>query len=213
MTQDYEKMKIALRYWLQGKGYFKALEAMAFAELYHNGKRKDGNHEFSHQVSQANLAKTLIDNIRYKEELFIVIFLHDICEDKGISFEEIDKLFGGLSGDAVRIITKDYRGVKKPNEIYYRDLSNCVIASAAKGFDRVHNLMSMLGGFKPEKQMSYIKETLDFTVPMLKEARRKFPDQEGVYENIKFIMTNQIVLYTALNELYEQTRKDTTTIN
>jgi hypothetical protein len=44
-----------------------------------------------------------------------------------------------------------------------------------------------------------VNETLEYTVPMLKLGRRNFPMQESVYENIKFIMTNQIKLYNALN--------------
>lgn len=200
MKEDFEKMRIALRYYLIGKGYFKALEAMEFAERYHTGTRKDGSPEFSHQVSQAHLARTLLNNIRYQEEIFIVIFLHDICEDKGISFEELELKFGKLATDSIKLMTKLYRGVKIPNEVYYKNMVDCPITSLAKGFDRVHNLMSMLGGFKPEKRMSYIQETFDYTIPMLKAAKRRFPDQESVYENIKFIMTNQIQLYIALNE-------------
>jgi len=200
MKEDYEKMRIALRYWLIGRGYYKAAEAMDFAEYYHDGKRKDGSHEFSHQVSQANLARTLVEHFTFKEEVFIVIFLHDICEDKGISFEEIESKYGERVLKAVKLITKVYRGIKIPNDQYYTGMAECEITSVCKGFDRVHNLMSMIGGFNPEKRMSYIKETLDFTIPMLKKARRRYPYQEGVYENIKFIMTNQIQLYTALNE-------------
>ena len=102
-------------------------------------------------------------------------------------------------------MTKVYQGVKLPNDIYYGNLTNledgAKIASVCKGFDRVHNLMSMLGGFTPEKQVSYIQETKDFTIPMLKLARRNFPSQECVYENIKFIMMNQIQLYNALNKV------------
>ena len=200
MKENYEKQKIALRYWLLGKGYFKAVEAMAFAEKFHNGKRKNGDHEFSHQVSQASLARTLVHHFNFKEEVFIVIFLHDICEDKGISYEEIERRFGSRVVKAIKLITKEYQGVKVPNEAYYEAMSECEITSVCKGFDRVHNLMSMLNGFKPEKQVSYIQETMDFTIPMLKAAKRNFPHQEGVYENIKFIMTNQIQLYNALNE-------------
>jgi (p)ppGpp synthase/HD superfamily hydrolase len=201
MKEDYEKMKIALRYWLLGKAYYKAVEAMTFAEGYHNGKRKDGAHEFSHQVSQANLARTLVHHFRFTEEIFIVIFLHDICEDKGISFEEIERLFGTIVGNAVRLMTKEYRGVKMPTNEYYNGMAECEISSICKGLDRVHNLMSMLGGFKVEKRVSYIQETLDHSIPMLKKARRKFPFQEGAYEVIKFIMMNQIQLYNALNEV------------
>jgi (p)ppGpp synthase/HD superfamily hydrolase len=200
MKEDYEKMKIALRYFLLGKGYYKSVEAMSFAEKFHNGKRKDGQHEFSHQVSQANLARTLIHHFKFKEEIFIVIFLHDICEDKSISYEEIERRFGSVVSKCVKLITKVYQEVKIPNEQYYPPISECEITSICKGLDRVHNLMTMLNGFKPEKRMSYIQETKDFTIPMLKNARRNFPSQEGAYENIKFIMTNQIQLYIALNE-------------
>ncbi len=207
MKEDYEKMKIALRYWLLGKGYYKAVEAMAFAEKFHNGTRKDGQHEFSHQVSQANVARTLIHHFNFKEEVFIVIFLHDICEDKGISYEEIEAKFGIVVKNAVRLMTKVYQGIKIPNEQYYTAMAECEIASICKGLDRVHNLMSMLNGFKPEKRMSYIEETKQFTIPMLKLARRNFPFQEGAYENIKFIMTNQIQLYLALNEKHLEVTK------
>ena len=204
MKEDFEKMRIALRYWLIGKEYYKAVEAMDFAEQHHTGLRKDGSPEFSHQVSQASLARTLIHSIRYKEELFITIFLHDTPEDASLSFEEVDNKYGSLVGRAVRLMTKVYRGVKTPNEVYYNNFTKnepeCEVASVAKGLDRVHNLMSMIGGFKPEKQVSYIQETLDFTVPMLKKAKRNFPHQENVYENIKFIMTNQVQLYNALNK-------------
>jgi ADP-ribose pyrophosphatase YjhB (NUDIX family) len=41
---------------------------------------------------------------------------------------------------------------------------------------------------------------IDKTIPMLKKSRRNFPEQYSVYENIKFVMTNQIQLYTALNK-------------
>lgn len=200
MKQDYEKMKISLRYWLFGKEYFKAVEAMNFAEKYHNGTRKDGQPEFSHQVSQASLARTLISNFIHKEEVFIVIFLHDICEDKGITFEQIENMFGKKVMESVKLMTKDYQGIKIPNDVYYKNLSRCEISSICKGFDRVHNLMTMLGGFNVEKRISYIEETLSYTMPMLKEARRNFPIQEPVYENIKFIMTNQINLYNELNK-------------
>jgi hypothetical protein len=46
---------------------------MVFAEKLHNGLRKDGEHEFSHQI-HALLARTLIGDVMYKEELFMVIF-------------------------------------------------------------------------------------------------------------------------------------------
>lgn len=200
MTQNYEKMKIALRAFLQGRKYYNALRAMDFAEQRHNGLRKDGQPEFSHQVSQALYAITMIDLLMFPEETICVIFLHDIIEDKGVNHKELIELFGVVVGDATLKMSKVVDGMRIPDEIYYKILGTCPIASVAKGFDRVHNLMTMLGGFKPAKRVSYIQETLEKTVPMLKTGRRSFPEQQPVYENIKFVMINQIQLYNALNE-------------
>lgn len=200
MKQDYDKMKIALRAFLQGRKYYIALRAMDFAEKHHNGTRKDGQPEFSHQVSQALYAITMVDLLMFPQETICVIFLHDIIEDKDVTHEQLKELFGVTVGDATLKMSKVVNGVRIPDEIYYKILSTCPIASVAKGFDRVHNLMTMLGGFKPEKRASYIIETLEKTVPMLKISRRSYPEQGPVYENIKFVMTNQIQLYNALNE-------------
>jgi len=199
MKQNYEKMKIALRAFLQGRKYYNALRAMDFAENLHTGVRKDGQPEFSHQVSQALYAITMIDLLMYPEETICVIFLHDTVEDCGVTHKQLVELFGQMVADATLKMSKVVDGMRIPDDIYYKVLATCPIASIAKGFDRVHNLMSMLGGFKPLKRVSYIEETMEKTVPMLKTGRRSFPEQQPVYENIKFVMTNQIQLYNALN--------------
>lgn len=205
LKQDYKKMKIAVRSKLQGMKYFMALRAMEFAAKYHKKTRKDGSPEFSHQVSQAALALTLVDHFINPEVVIATIFLHDTCEDYEVSFETIEKLFGKDVRIAVELMTKeitlkDGTIVKIDNDVYYAKLSDCPSASIAKGFDRVHNLMTMIGGFTEEKQKSYIQETLDYTVVMLKKARRMYPEQEPAFENIKFIMTNQVQLYNALHQ-------------
>lgn len=200
MMENYYKMKVGLRYWLIGQKFYKAVEAMNFAESHHNGKRKDNSPEFSHQVSQAHLARTLVHHLRYKEEIFIVIFLHDICEDKDVSFEEMEHMFGPIVARALKLITKVYRGVKTPNDVYYPRMTECEITSFCKCVDRIHNLTSMLGGFTPQKRVSYVQETIEYTIPMLKSAKRKFPDQEAAYENLKFIINSQIQLYNALDK-------------
>lgn len=200
MTENYQKQKIAIRYWLLGRGYTTAVAAMDFAEKLHTGMRKDGNPEFSHQVSQANLAKTLVESFKYPEETFAVIFLHDAPEDKGVKRQELADKFGERIANSSIIMSKEYEGHKYDNGTYYKFIAEDEISSIAKGVDRIHNLMTMLGGFKPTKQVSYITETLDYVVPMLKKARRTFPIQEPAYENLKFILMNQVRLYNELNK-------------
>lgn len=207
MKQDYKKMKIVLRGWLEGRGYYKALAAMNFAEKKHNGTRKDGSPEFSHQVSQALYLITIIDCIQYPEDALCVVFLHDIIEDKNVSYKQLKKLFGKRVAKATRRMSKFVDGVRIPDDIYYSKMENCPIVTITKPIDRVHNLMTMLKGFKPEKQVTYVEETLAEVIPVLKAGRRNFPRQTSAYENIKFVMTNQIQLYDALNENVVKSKK------
>lgn len=200
MEQDYKKMKISIRSWMLGRGYHKAVKAMNFAESLHIRTRKDGSPEFSHQVSQACYMRTMIDSLLYPEETLCVIFLHDIIEDCGVTHKQLLEMFGQLVADATLRMSKVVDGYRVPDDVYYAGMTKCPIASVDKGADRIHNLFTMLGGFKVEKQKEYIAETLAKTVPMLKAARKLFPEQEAVYENQKFVMTNQVVLYNALHK-------------
>lgn len=59
----------------------------------------------------------------------------------------------------------------------------------------------MVGTFTKEKQLSYTEETEKFVLPMLKTARRNFPEQESVYENEKLLLKSQIVLIRKINEV------------
>lgn len=197
--EDYKKLKLFVRSWMQGRGYHKAVRAMNFAEKHHTGTRKDGSPEFSHQVTQAAYAITLIDLFMYPEEVLCVIFLHDIHEDYDVTKEELIRLFGEIVGEATIRISKVRNGIRIPDDIYYNDMEPCPIVGPAKGIDRFHNIMTMIGGFTPEKQVSYVEETEHKTIPLLKVGRRLFPEQAAVYENIKLILQVQLRLYKALN--------------
>ena len=81
MLQDYKKLKLVLTTHLRTKGFFNALKAMELAMKYHTNTRKDGQPEFSHQVSQACLFMTIEPFALHPEETYITIFLHDTPED------------------------------------------------------------------------------------------------------------------------------------
>ena len=96
-------------------------------------------------------------------------------------------------------ISKVRSGVKIPDQAYYAEISECPVASIVKPVDRAHNIGSMLGAFSYEKQVSYIAETRELVLPALKRARRRFPEQELAYENIKQILTTRIALIEAIH--------------
>jgi len=194
MTKDFDKYLISMRYWLLGKNYHRAVLAMEFASKYHTGVRKDGvTPEFHHQVSIAHYLRTLPD-LRCQEDVLCATFLHDTVEDYDVSLIDIESRFGADVRRAVELLSKKVKGHKKGPEEYFRRMIECPIASIVKGGDRVHNSQTMHGAFGLEKQVKYIDETINHILPMLKESRRRYPDQELAYENVKHALKGQIEL-------------------
>ena len=192
---DYEKMRLTVRYWLLGRGYVRALEAMEFAAGWHTGTRKDGAPEFSHQVWQVAYIRTLDPMLLHAEETIATIFLHDVVEDYPVTPDMLHERFGpAIAGPSCRM-AKVVAGRKKDEADYFGDMALCPIASVAKGVDRIHNHKTMKGAFSAIKQHDYLGETEADILPMLKSARRRFPAQEPVYENIKHMLISQIELY------------------
>jgi (p)ppGpp synthase/HD superfamily hydrolase len=215
LNYDYEKLKTAMRYWLLGQEYYMAYKAMEMGLLHHNGSRKDGTPEFSHQIFQASFARTLLPSIIYPEETLATIFLHDIVEDCDVEIDEINTEFGAWVAEGVELMTNvdfvphkrdiesqpvegykpsDMHAVKKDPAVYYNSMIEDPIASLAKGIDRMHNHQSMTGVFSQEKKRSYIDETKTYILPMLKGARKKWPAQDAAYHNIKHVLLTQIEL-------------------
>jgi (p)ppGpp synthase/HD superfamily hydrolase len=196
-----DKQIVALRYWCLGRGWLTASKALEFAKSFHTGTRKDGvTPEFSHQVYIASLVRTFYNHLMHPEETLAATFLHDVCEDYDVSFDEIENLFGPMVREAVNRLTKKFRSDTISPERYYKDMRNDPIASIVKGCDRIHNIQTMQSAFDRDKQERYITETETLVLPMLKEARHKFPQQEPAYENTKLILKNQIQLIKAIHE-------------
>lgn len=201
MIDQHEKLVTSMRYWLQGRKYYSALKAMEFARKIHCGLRKDGRTpEFDHQIRVAHYLRTLENGLLFPEICLCVSFLHDCPENYDISFREISEKFGDTVSIAVQKLTRKFKGEEIPDEIYYRGMKDCPIASIVKGGDRIHNFQSMPGVFNRAKQLLYIKECEEFIIPMIKEARRIFPEQEGAYENAKHLLQSQIDLIMKIHE-------------
>lgn len=125
MTDTYTKQFIAMRYWLLGRNFFLALDALEYAAKLHTGQRKDGKtQEYFHQLSIGRYVKSITPSLEYPEATLATVFLHDVCEDYDIGFEEIESQFGSVVSPAVRLMTKKYRGYRKPDAEYYREITH-----------------------------------------------------------------------------------------
>lgn len=194
LNYDYEKHRTAMRYWMLGREWHLALKAMELGLQFHTGERKNGNPEFSHQIFQAQYARTL-PTLIHPQETISVIFLHDIHEDHGYPIDDIHREFGELVGTGVELMSDvDSQGIDKPLEAYYSKMVESPVASIAKGIDRMHNFQSMMTAFSDPKKSRYIEETQEHIIPMLKSARKRYSQQEPAYQNVKHILLTQIEL-------------------
>jgi (p)ppGpp synthase/HD superfamily hydrolase len=198
--ERYNKLFISLKYYLVGKRYYKALEALTYARAHHTGTRKDGvSPELMHQIEIALYITTLKDLV--DEEKFIVAaLLHDVMEDYNISHQEMEAKFGKESTNIVWLLTKKHQGNTKDPNHYFSELSKDPVASIVKGADRIHNVQSMIGVFSPEKQKKYVQEVKDHFLPMIKRAKDNFPSQTAAYFNIENMLKVQISLIDAIHK-------------
>lgn len=197
------KQLAVMRGWLDGKGYFKAADALEFVRQMEQGTRRDNTTpRFHHQLSIARLITTLTPHLMYPEETITAAFLHDVLEDHSdvVSRDMIEMRFGKLVADAVWKLSKKCGGMTKTYELYFAEMAADPIASVVKMADRAHNVQTMVGVFTVEKQKQYLYEVEAYLFPMCKTARRLHPRQYSAYENLKILLRCQVGLIKAFLE-------------
>lgn len=188
-----DKERISLNSWLKGKCFWKELKIMDYAEQHHSGLRKDGKTpEFYHQIWIASTIRTFNLPDEMLARCIGLAFLHDTPEDNDIGFEELEHKYGPETAADAKLLTKKHRGYVLPKETYFLGLVSTPQSSIVKGVDRWHNLSTMLGVFTIEKMQKYIDETEEYHLPMLKTARKRFPEYEATFELIKRAIKLQI---------------------
>jgi (p)ppGpp synthase/HD superfamily hydrolase len=199
----YERRLSALRGHLRGAGFTMALEALEYARGYHCHRRKDGQHEFSHQVA---IAFHVLDlpGLLFPEETIATVMLHDTVEDYGQHHEAVIlNRFGARVHSGVMSVTKKIPvfvdGVKvhvieRDEAELFAAMSGEPIGSIVKPADRGHNQKTMGGAFTQEKQVSYVDFTDELIIPMMKRARHLFPQQYRAYMLLQDKLESQAAL-------------------
>lgn len=203
------KHAIALRGWLNGSKFYRAARAMEFAGSYHTGERRDGRPEFSHQVEIAQYLRTL--PLLYPDETLAVAMLHDVIEDYKVAEELIARDFGDDVAEATLLCTKVINGRKLPPDVYYGQMAEArgkvgAIVTIVKPGDRLHNQSTMIGedlanpATRWNKQAETLRETETYIYPICKAGRRRFPEQEPAYENVKQGLVMQAKLIRGIHK-------------
>lgn len=194
----FSKLYIALKFRLHGLGYFDAMAVLELCRKIHRGFRKNGiTPSFQHQLEIAHFILTLRD-VSNVEDTIIAALCHDSMEDYPGHFLKEFRMVaeGSISERAkeVAITTSlqlDKHRYSDYNE-YFSALSKNMICSVVKGVDRINNFQSMeRGNFKTTKQQTYSDEVVTYFLPMLKEARKRFPKQMDSYYMIEYVLKSQ----------------------
>lgn len=191
------------RSWLSGAGMINAQRAVNLGLKWHEGTRKDGiTPEFTHQLSQIQYIRSLAGiNDKDREIIICCIAMHDLPEDKKYNISNVYYDFGQDIGLGVERLSKKYFGenAEQSNERYYYDIARNKYAALVKGGDRCHNQLTMIGVLP--HMFEYIKETEDFVLPMLKEARKLFPEYDVAYTALRNRLKEQNHLIKAAYDI------------
>lgn len=215
---NFQKLLISARYWLLGMAetnpeYYKVLEALELGLEHHDGYRNGGDPEFIHQLGIFHYLRTMHKHIKNPVTVYILVFTHDILEDPNQKSKKegkprymapstISEKFGDIVLIKLKKMSKEILGQPNPDfslDAVFEDEDT----SVAKGGDRVNNVSSMVGVFKRHRLERYIKETMEEFLPRLKAARRLFPHQEAIYENIKLELIGTLTLVGHILEGYQ----------
>lgn len=198
----FEKLRIHLRGYALGKEWYRLVRVIEVANAVHSHTRKDGvTPEFQHQLEIASYLMTL--GIA-SESLLIVAILHDLAEDYPDEWEVYSNEFSTLLLQTELVAIKNLnKNLFKTHSHYYSNMSNYLLSALVKGGDRINNVQTMRGAFSVEKMKSYIAESETDVLPMLKTARRQYPEHTLAFLNIETMLKNQIQIYKTF--LYSET--------
>ena len=158
-------------------------DAFVFADLSHDGqKRMSGEPYISHPLHAA----VFLADLNLDTHSIIAALLHDVIEDCGVTFDDLETRFGVEVAKLVDGVTKltrmDYRITDEgknnyparasESDLYSESLRKMLVAMAEdirvvliKLADRLHN-METLDALSAEKRNRIAQETLDIYSPL-----------------------------------------------
>ena len=196
MKKNVEKMNTYLSGYFEGAGMIDALRALTFASERHSGQfRDDGTPYIIHPLRMACHATDICIK---DENIMVAILLHDVVEDCGVPLEGLP--FNDKVKEIVRYVTIEYvanEEKKKAKDRYFKNMIYQPEALIVKGLDRYDNMSTMaeLGRDRIEKN---VNENETFLLPLLKEAKHRYPDKRRAFYILRDGICNFDVVYKSI---------------
>ena len=178
------------------------LKALTFSREKHQGQlRKSGEPYIVHPLTMACDAMSM--GIK-DDNIIATILLHDVCEDCGVSLQELpvnNVVRRGVQLMTFTVLDGETKEIAKTR--YYNMLIQSKEAVITKLIDRCHNVSSMAGTFSIEKLKSYIDETRTYVLPLLRQAKDHFPEESDRLFTLKYHITSVVDAIDLTMQAYE----------
>ncbi len=145
-------------------------KAIALAEEKHAGQtRKDGSEFVTHPL---RVALILLEVAEINSpDLLCAAVLHDVVEDSDLKVDDLRNDFGGKVADLVRAVTlsplREGQSKSERERAHFGALSwEPRDAQILRSADRLDNLRTMGGSFRPERREEYIRDTREGLLPL-----------------------------------------------
>ena len=186
LFEDQAKMFTFLKDRLESGNLNQAQIALEYAiEKHKNQTRKDGKAYIIHPLTMA--CNSFAMGMQ-EEDLISTILLHDVCEDCGVSAEDLP--VNEKVKRSVRLLTFEKGDDESYGEAKHRYFTNIAVdekATIVKLMDRCHNISTMSQAFTVKKMKSYIAETREYVLGYLyREAKARYPQYDNQLFLIKY---------------------------
>lgn len=190
---DEERMYTYIKTYASVKQMKQTLISLPYArKLHENQFRKGKDHVpyIYHPLLISCHALTLgLDD----DNLISTALLHDVCEDCGVSPEDLP--VNEEIQKAVALLTRNPFSSANPEEDhrnYYDGISENKIAALVKLLDRCNNVSGMAAAFSHDKILKYISETQEYIYPLFRKAKTYYPEYSNQLFLIKYHMTSVV---------------------
>ena len=179
------------------------LSALSFARKMHDGQlRKSGEPYIVHPLTMACHALSIgvCD-----DETVATILLHDVCEDCGVQPKQLpvnDNVRHGV--DLMTFTVMDGETKETAKTRYYNMLATCRESAITKLIDRCHNVSSMAGTFSIDKLKSYIDETRNYVLPLLRKTKDAYPEYSDALFALKYHIVSVVDAIDSTMQVYEK---------
>ena len=180
-------MYTLIKGYASSKNWTNTLSALKYARSSHDGQTRKGDFAIPYITHPLNIACHAMSLEIEEDEVIAAALLHDVCEDCDILPEELP--VSEEVREAVRLLTRiPMEGESREDTLkrYYGRLIRNRQATIVKLLDRCNNVSFMTFAFPDDKIRDYIAETRTYVLPLLEEARTRYPVYRNAYFLVKY---------------------------